>query len=189
MSKAAARALSISLRSELALDGMSGVKVCTVLPATIDTPFYQHAANYSGRRAKAMPPVYTPERVAKAVVKLIVRPRRESVVGGPAGRLLVLQHRVMPEAVEAAIARQVDGNQLSRRQSAPATDGNLHRESETIRKGSVTGGWHGRRKTAQRRIMSAAALAGAVLVLRKRFAWPAAGFRQPASPDSWPANG
>ncbi|WP_258804705.1 SDR family oxidoreductase [Pseudarthrobacter sp. NS4] len=170
MSKAAARALSISLRSELALDGMSGVKVCTVLPATIDTPFYQHAANYSGRRAKAMPPVYTPERVAKAVVKLIVRPRRETVVGGLTGRLLVLQHRVMPGAVEAAIARQVDGNQLSRRQSAPTTAGNLHMASETLRKGSVTGGWHGRRRTAQRSIMSAAALAGALVVLRKRLA-------------------
>jgi len=68
ISKAAVRALSVSLRSELAREGVAGVEVCSVLPATIDTPFYQNAANYTGRRPMAMPPVYTAERVAKAVV-------------------------------------------------------------------------------------------------------------------------
>src|SRR5918993_176673 len=28
------------------------------MPATIDTPFLQHAPNYTGRAVKAMPPVY-----------------------------------------------------------------------------------------------------------------------------------
>ena len=168
MSKAAVRALSVSLRSELALEGMSGVEVCTVLPATIDTPFYQHAANYSRRRPVAMPPVYSPERVARAVVKLIAHPRREIVVGRPAGKLLVLQHRVTPGAVEAAAAHQVDTTQLLRGQPRPLSAGNLHEASESIRKASVTGGWHGRRRTARRSLMTAAALAGAAVVLKKR---------------------
>jgi short-subunit dehydrogenase len=168
MSKAAVRALSVSLRSELAREGVTGVNVCTVLPATIDTPFYQNGANYSGRRPMAMPPVYTPERVAKTVVKLVAHPRREAVAGGLAGRLLLLQHKVTPGAVEAATARQVDKRQLSRRQSAPVTPGNLHQASQSIRKTSVTGGWHGRRRTAQRVLMGSAALAGAAAVLRKR---------------------
>jgi NAD(P)-dependent dehydrogenase (short-subunit alcohol dehydrogenase family) len=168
ISKAAVRALSVSLRSELAREGFTGVHVCTVLPATIDTPFYQNGANYSGRRPMALPPVYTPERVAKAVVKLVAHPRRESVAGGLAGRLLLLQHKVTPGAVEAATARQVDRRQLSRRQSAPVTPGNLHQPSQSVRRTSVTGGWHGRRRTAQRTLMGATALAGAVAVLRKR---------------------
>ncbi|WP_411375417.1 SDR family oxidoreductase [Arthrobacter sp. MPF02] len=168
MSKAAVRSLSVSLRSELALEGVSGVKVCTVLPATIDTPFYQHAANYSGRRLAAMPPVYTAERVAKAIVHVIARPRRETVVGGLAGRLLVLQHKVTPKRVEAAAARQVDRKQLPRRKPAPVTSGNLHRTSESIRKGSIGGNWHGWRRTAQRRILAAAALAGAAAAAGKR---------------------
>jgi short-subunit dehydrogenase len=172
ISKAANRALSVSLRSELARDGVSGVQVCTVLPATIDTPFYQHAANYSGRRASAMPPVYTPERVAKTVVRLVERPRRETVVGGLTGRLLVLQHRVTPGAVEAATARQVDGTQLSRRQSTPVTAGNLHRASESLRKGSARGGWHGAWGTARRRALGAAAVAGAAVVVKNRLAKP-----------------
>jgi short-subunit dehydrogenase len=172
ISKAANRALSVSLRSELARDGVSGVKVCTVLPATIDTPFYQHAANYSGRHASAMPPVYTPERVAKAVVKVVAHPRRETVVGGLTGRLLVLQHRVTPGAVEAATARQVDTSQLSRRRSTPVTAGNLHQASEALRKGSVRGGWGGGWRTAGRRAMVAAALAGTVAVAGNRLARP-----------------
>jgi short-subunit dehydrogenase len=170
ISKAAVRALSVSLRSELAREGITGVNVCTVLPATIDTPFYQNGANYTGRRPKALPPVYTPERVAKAVVKLVAHPRRETVAGGLAGRVLLLQHKVTPGAVEAATARQVDKRQLSRRQSAPVTSGNLHQPSQSIRKASVTGGWHGRRRTAQRIMMGAAALAGSAAVLRKRLA-------------------
>ncbi len=168
ISKAAVRALTVSLRSELAREGVTGVNVCTVLPATIDTPFYQNGANYTGRRPMAMPPVYSPERVAKAVVKLVAHPRRETVAGGMAGRLLLLQHKVMPGAVEAATARQVDRRQLSRRQSSPATSGNLHQSSQSLRKPSVGGGWHGRRRTAQRTLMGAAALAGAALALRKR---------------------
>jgi short-subunit dehydrogenase len=64
MAKFAIRALSASLRQELRLGGPRGVHVCTVLPATIDTPLFQHTANYTGRKAVTMPPVYAPERVA-----------------------------------------------------------------------------------------------------------------------------
>ena len=168
ISKAAVRALSVSLRSELAREGVAGVEVCSVLPATIDTPFYQNAANYTGRRPMAMPPVYTAERVAKAVARLVDHPRRETVAGGLAGRLLVLQHKVAPGAVEAATARQVDTRQLSRRQPAPLTSGNLHQASQAIRKASTGGGWHGRRRTAQRLVGTAAVLAAAAVALRKR---------------------
>jgi short-subunit dehydrogenase len=168
ISKAAVRALSISLRSELARQGVTGVNVCTVLPATIDTPFYQNAANFTGRRPMAMPPVYSPQRVAKAVVKLAAHPRREMVAGGLAGRLLVLQHKFTPGAVEAAAARQVDRRQLSRGRTAPETPGNLHQESQSIGRASTTGGWHGRRRTAQRTVAGAAALAGAAVAVRKR---------------------
>ncbi|WP_219420009.1 SDR family NAD(P)-dependent oxidoreductase [Pseudonocardia nigra] len=47
MTKAAIRVLGASLRQELWLDGATHVKVCTVLPATIDTPFFEHTANYT----------------------------------------------------------------------------------------------------------------------------------------------
>src|SRR5690606_563012 len=87
LSKAAVRALSVSVRSELALDRLTGIEVTTVLPPTVDTPLFGLVANYTGRRVKPMPPVYSPDRVAKAVVGAVRSPRREVVVG-PAGRQL-----------------------------------------------------------------------------------------------------
>lgn len=81
MSKHAVQGLGSSLRQQLRVEGLKGVHVCTVMPATIDTPHFQQAANYTGHKVVAMPPVYTPERVAAAVVGLVRHPRREVVVG------------------------------------------------------------------------------------------------------------
>ncbi|SEG56304.1 Short-chain dehydrogenase [Thermomonospora echinospora] len=164
MSKFAVRAMSASLRQELALEGARGIKVCTVLPAAIDTPFFQHAANYTGRKVRAMPPIYTPERVAHAIVDLVRVPRREVVVG-PAGRGLVLQSRFTPGLVERMMARQVDRTHLSRKEAAPATSGSLYAPKDD--RGTVGGGWHGKRKTAVRRGMALAALAGGAAGARR----------------------
>ena len=162
MSKAAIRALSASLRQELRLEGAQGIRVCTVMPATIDTPFFDHTANYTGRKVKAMPPVYTPERVARTIVKLARRPRREAVVG-PMGRNLVLQSKVAPGQVERMMAMQVDRTHLSRTKPAAASHGNLFEPAPGT--GSADGGWHGKRKTAVRRAgaLSAALLLGFVI--------------------------
>ena len=83
-SKFAVRGFTSSLRQEL--QG-TGIHVCTVLPAAIDTPLWTHTANYSGLRIKPPAPLYTPERVAHAMVRLLARPKHEVVVGGPVSRL------------------------------------------------------------------------------------------------------
>jgi NAD(P)-dependent dehydrogenase (short-subunit alcohol dehydrogenase family) len=161
MSKAAIKALSGSLRQELMLEGAPArnIDIVTVLPATIDTPFFHHAANYTGRQTKAMPPVYSPERVARTITNLVRVPRREVMVG-PVGRGMVMQAKVTPGLVERMMAMQVDKTHLSRSRPAPATDGNLHEPAAGT--GSVDGGWSGKRRTAVRRVVSAVPLAGAV---------------------------
>jgi NAD(P)-dependent dehydrogenase (short-subunit alcohol dehydrogenase family) len=164
MSKAAVRVLASSIRQELRLDGAKRVKVCTVLPATIDTPFFEHTANYTGRRARAMPPVYSAERVARTIVNLIRVPRREVVVG-PMGRNLLVQSKVAPGLTERMMALQVDKTHLYRTRPAPATDGNLFQPAPGT--GSVSGGWHGKRATALRRAASAALLTSGVVVARR----------------------
>jgi NAD(P)-dependent dehydrogenase (short-subunit alcohol dehydrogenase family) len=165
MSKAAIRALGTSLRQELWLEGERHIRVCTVLPATVDTPLFDHAANYTGRRPVAMPPVYSPERVARAVVGLVRAPRREAVVG-PMGREMLMEARTMPGAAEKLMALQVDRTHLSRREPGPATHGNLHVPAPG--EGSVHGGWHGRRRTAVRRLATAALLTGTVMGVGRR---------------------
>ncbi|RJT96902.1 SDR family NAD(P)-dependent oxidoreductase [Arthrobacter frigidicola] len=169
MSKSAVRALGVSLRSELLLAKARKIHVCTVLPATIDTPFFNQAANYTGRRAQAMPPVYSPQKVAATIYKLVDSPRGEVVVGR-IGRSMVRQHRFAPAKVEAAMAHQVDKTHLSKKQSAEATSGNLYEPSQDRRDTAVTGGWSGRRRSVQRSVLGTAALAtaGGVLVRRLR---------------------
>ena len=92
-SKFAVRGFSEALRQEV-LD-QPGIQICTVLPSVVDTPFFQHAANYSGRSVRAAPPVYTAEEVAETVVDLVERPRAEAIVGG-FGKLSAAQELVAP---------------------------------------------------------------------------------------------
>lgn len=183
ISKAAERALGVSLRSELRLEGRTGIHVCTVLPAAIDTPIYQQAANYTGYKVRPIPPVYAPQRVARTIVKLAQKPRREATVG-PTGRLLLLKHKAVPGVIEAATARVVDKTHLSRRHTTAASSGNLYRPSTVKRTARVDGGWHGRSRTARRRLYAVALLAGAGAVLRKRQANP---YLQAKASSSTPA--
>jgi NAD(P)-dependent dehydrogenase (short-subunit alcohol dehydrogenase family) len=164
MSKAAVRVLSTSLRQELWLDGVKGVRVCTVMPATIDTPFFDHAANYTGRKVKAMPPVYPPERVARTIVNLIRAPRREVVVG-MMGRVLAIQSKLAPGLAERMMAQQVDKSHLYLTRTASYNRGNLFEPAPGTE--SVSGGWLGRRQTGIRRIASVALLAAGVAAIRR----------------------
>ena len=166
MSKAAVRSLSVSLRQELLLDGVRGVKVCTVLPATADTPIYRQTANYTGRAAEPMPPVYSPQRVARTIVNLVRLPRRE-VVSGPLGRLLLLAHGLAPGLTERIFARQVDRRHLSRTRPAAATSGTLYEPAADPRTDEVAGGWGGRRRTIVRTATAATVGVAGAAVLRR----------------------
>jgi short-subunit dehydrogenase len=159
MTKAAVLSLSSSLRQELLLDGARKVKVGAVLPATVDTPLFDAAANYTGRKVVPMSPVYTAERVARAIVNQVRFTRRQVVVG-PVGRTLLLQAKLTPGTVERMMARQVDRSHLSRSSPAPAGPGNLY--DPQAGEASVEGGWHGGQRTVLRRAVSAGVLVGAV---------------------------
>jgi NAD(P)-dependent dehydrogenase (short-subunit alcohol dehydrogenase family) len=166
MSKAAVRALSVSLRSELALAGEKHIHVATVLPPTIDTPFFQHAANHTGRRVIAMPPVYPADDVAKAIVSLAAKPKAEFVVGR-LGRALVRQHAATPRAVEAQMAALTEAGQLSPTERAPESTGILYRPVHAS-KASVSGGWHGTRRRTGRGLVGWLAVAAAAVFVVDR---------------------
>jgi NAD(P)-dependent dehydrogenase (short-subunit alcohol dehydrogenase family) len=131
------RGFSECLRQEL-LDAPD-IHVCVVLPATIDTPLFRHAANYSGRAADAMSPIYSAEMTADAIVRLARRPRRELIVGR-AGRAVTVQHAVAPGLSERMMARSFDRHHLQHR-PAPPTPGNLFEPMEGWT--GTSGGWEG----------------------------------------------
>ena len=135
------RGLADTVRQELRVTGRGDVSICTVLPATIDTPFFRHAANHSGRELVPPPPVYPPEVVAHTIVRMLRRPRREAYAGG-AARLIGLQWRVAP-----ALAERVLGWYAHRTQFGPAarldSSGNVFTPDAGAER---EGGWHGRRR-------------------------------------------
>ncbi len=53
-----------------------GVDISLVSPGGVDTPVYAQAGSYTGRIGRPPPPVDPPEKVARAVVRAIGRPRR-----------------------------------------------------------------------------------------------------------------
>ena len=165
MSKAAVRALGVSLRSELMLEKKKRIHVCTVLPPTIDTPFFHHAANYTGRRVVAMPPVYPADLVARAILAVVEKPVREVAVGR-LGRSVVRQHRLMPGQVEKGMAVQAKHGQLSTEEPAQDSTGNLYGPSLDPTDAAVSGGWSGKRRTAQR-VVIGSVLAGVGAVVFK----------------------
>jgi NAD(P)-dependent dehydrogenase (short-subunit alcohol dehydrogenase family) len=97
ISKFALRGLTETLRADLAEE--PGIAVCSLLPYAMDTQHFQAGANFIGRRAHPMPPVQPPEVVAKALVDLAERPRRERHVPRVAVLGLAL-HSLFPRSVE-----------------------------------------------------------------------------------------
>jgi NAD(P)-dependent dehydrogenase (short-subunit alcohol dehydrogenase family) len=135
ISKAGIRALSDSLYEEL-LDEPH-INVSCVLPATIDTPLFQHGSNYTGRAPAAMPPVYPAEEVADAIVQMARSPRRQVFVG-KAGRMLAFQHSVAPSLTQRLMARMVDRKHLRDTPASPTPGNVLEPMSEWT---GVSGGW------------------------------------------------
>jgi short-subunit dehydrogenase len=167
MSKAAINALGVTLRSELALKRQKKIHVVTVMPATIDTPFFRHAANYTGRKTLAMPPVYSPDLVARKIVAAVARPRPEIIVGA-LGKTLVHQHRRTPRPVEAQVSLQTETMQLSPTRSAPLTAGTLYATNDDPADIETTGGWHGKTRNTKRNVIFAAVAIGILTVVLKR---------------------
>ncbi len=144
-SKAAIRAFDESLRMELILDNQHrDIRVCTVMPASIDTNLYQNSANYTGKAIRALEPVYDPEYVAKQIFKLTKWPRREIIVGG-AGRMMAMQNAFNPGMYENQMSRYTRVNLLSKESSAN-TAGNLYEPIEANQ--GMHGGWREKRMRA-----------------------------------------
>ena len=113
------------------------IHVCAVLPATIDTPIHQHAANYTGRPVRPLPPVTDPVRVARTIVAMTRRPRRLVQVGRIQSTTVYLR-AVAPALYERLIGKVYPAIAL-KAGSVPASSGNAFTadREET----GVTGGW------------------------------------------------
>lgn len=79
-SKHAVKAATDALRMELRRD-RAPVSVTLIKPAAMDTPYMEHARNYTDSGTKNPPPSYDPQLVARAILFACEHPRRDLTVG------------------------------------------------------------------------------------------------------------
>lgn len=101
------RTLQIEARST------PGIDISLVWPGGVDTPVYLQAGTYLRRNGRPPPPVDSPEKVARAVVRALTRPRRETSVG-PANHLVVTAFRVAPAVFDRLVTPLMRIGGLSR---------------------------------------------------------------------------
>jgi short-subunit dehydrogenase len=80
-SKAGVLNLSQLLNQELRLNGYNQIKVVTIMPWATDTPWWRHAANYSGGTPR-MAAMDGPEKSVNAIIRKSLRPKRHRVKVG-----------------------------------------------------------------------------------------------------------
>lgn len=97
-SKHAIKGFTDAFRMELEEDG-APISVTLIKPASINTPFPEHAKNYRRHEAKLPPPVYAPEDVAAAIVHAAEHGGRDYYIGG-GGKVLSTINKHLPRAVD-----------------------------------------------------------------------------------------
>ncbi|MBW4023398.1 MAG: SDR family NAD(P)-dependent oxidoreductase [Proteobacteria bacterium] len=107
--KAAVRAFGQALRIELAFE-RSAVRVSTVFPPAVNTPFFNHAISHMGWPARPVPPVYQPDVVARGIYMAASTGRPEMTISGTVACFALLS-RIAPVWTGAVIRRLgVDGH-------------------------------------------------------------------------------
>jgi short-subunit dehydrogenase len=116
--KAAVRAFAQALRAELRI-ARSRVRVVTVFPPAVNTPFFSHAVSHAEWPARPAPPVYQPEVVAAGLYYAATKGGAEVVLTGTAN-LFNVASRVAPELIAWCMTQLGFEGQLSRDPEAAA---------------------------------------------------------------------
>lgn len=168
-SKFGIRGFSEALRGELIK--YKNIHVCDLFPAFLDSPGIQHAGNYTGHILKPAPPVYDPQRLARAMVAVVQQPKKAVTVGS-AATFLRLAHFIMPAVTRAVTAKAVE-TYLKKADRIPETSGNLFAPVDYGT--SIHGGWNSpadyeqRKKVFTRSLVVAGLAAGLLLLGRAKF--------------------
>lgn len=129
--------LSAAIRQELEESKANGIHVCIVEPTSFDTPFFEHAANYTGHQAVPIPPVYDPEEVINTIVGLATKPQDEVQVG-TAGTVTTVFHNLFPGLTEKMMKKQT-AMAIEKADAVGDTEGSLR--APVDHGTTVTGGW------------------------------------------------
>jgi NAD(P)-dependent dehydrogenase (short-subunit alcohol dehydrogenase family) len=112
-----------ALRVELQHEN-APVSVTEILPAAVNTPFFNKARTRLGVKPKGVPPIYQPSLVAGAILHAAERPVREIVVGDAAGVILAGQ-RLAPALLDSILVRTAFETQKTREPKSAEEPHNL----------------------------------------------------------------
>lgn len=117
-----------ALRVELMHD-QTPISVTTILPAGINTPFFDKSLTRIGVKPRPSPPVYEPEVVAEAILYAAEHPVREIYVGG-AGKMMEWLHRLSPSLTDRLFSRLAYRPQMTDLPKTDQAPHNLYEHAE-----------------------------------------------------------
>ncbi|WP_116450269.1 SDR family NAD(P)-dependent oxidoreductase [Blastococcus litoris] len=100
-----------------------GISVSAVQPGGVDTPIYFQGATWAGSTGRPPPPVYSPQRVARAVLSTLDRPRR-IVQSGIFNPLITAGFRLVPGVFDLLVGPLLQRMAIANDDSPP-TEGNV----------------------------------------------------------------
>ena len=100
-----------------------GISVSAVQPGGVDTPIYFQAASWTGSTGRPPPPVYSPQRVARAVLSTVDHPRR-IVQAGIFNSVITAGFRLVPGVFDLLVEPLLQRMAIANDEIAP-TEGNV----------------------------------------------------------------
>ncbi|MBB6166143.1 short-subunit dehydrogenase [Rhizobium wenxiniae] len=132
--KAGILSLSRSLNEELRLAGEDDIKVGTIMPWAVDTPWWTHAANYTGHEPR-MAMMDDPEIVIDAIIGACLHPKEEQPVGWKA-KTSNISHHLMPDLTE-KLSADIAKKESDKASPRSPNQGAIH---QPVQDGQVDGG-------------------------------------------------
>ena len=114
--KAAVRAFGEAVRAELRLE-RSQIRLRSVFPPAVNTPFFSHAISHMGWPARPVGPVYQPEVIAEGIWLAVKHGKADAVVSGTAATFS-LACRISPALIAWCMGKLKFECQATRDQSA-----------------------------------------------------------------------
>lgn len=128
-SKHAVKGFTDALRMELEAEN-APISVTLIKPASIDTPYIEHAKNYLEEEPDLPPPVYAPETVAETILYCAENPTRDVFVGA-GGKALSLMGKIAPRTTDLVMEYTMKDMQTSELRAEESQIESLYQSSDS----------------------------------------------------------
>lgn len=115
--------LSNGLHQEMRMDGFDDIHVCSVDPWVTDTPWTQHAGNYSGHEI-IVGPADDPQKVVDEIIGLIDNPKKVVEIGAKS-KGIAATGTLIPKTTKGLTGRSLL-KMIQKAPPAPPTSGSLY---------------------------------------------------------------